>query len=171
MSSFPADGAMEAICFFAPRNGSVFPYGAIAERLSSLPVFQRAICRFDASNIFGQFSTPTLRTKKVDDAGGRSASDVVGRVGLGDLAGHSRHTPGRPSGQPRRAGRCGSTVRMRSGLPSLHAVGAPKEAEINRRSAHAGGAASGRTRQRVNPGLHSVSDPTSANRCARPAAR
>jgi len=45
------------------------------------------------------------------------------------------------------------------------------EAEINRRSAHAGGAASGRTRQRVNPGLHSVSDPTSANRCARPAAR
>ena len=40
------------------------------------------------------------------------------------------HPAARP-GQSRRVGRCGSTARMRLGLPSLCAVGAPKEAEIN----------------------------------------
>jgi hypothetical protein len=39
MSSLPADGAMEAICFFEPRNGSVFRYEPAAKRLSSLRVF------------------------------------------------------------------------------------------------------------------------------------
>jgi hypothetical protein len=39
--------------------------------------------------------------------------------------------PGRPPGQSRRVGRCGSTVRIRLGLPSLRATGAPKDAEIN----------------------------------------
>src|SRR6185503_11035358 len=35
MSSFPTDRAMEAICFFKPWNGSVFPCGPVTERLSS----------------------------------------------------------------------------------------------------------------------------------------
>jgi hypothetical protein len=38
MSSFPAAGAMEAVCLFNPGSGSVFPQAAIAERLSSLPL-------------------------------------------------------------------------------------------------------------------------------------
>ena len=42
VSSFPAAGAMEAICFFEPRHGSVFPYGPVAERLSSLPAWLQA---------------------------------------------------------------------------------------------------------------------------------
>ena len=72
MSSFPADGAMEAICFFEPRNGSVFP---LMGRLRN----GFLLCR-----CFGASCT---------DAGGRSASDVVRRVGLGDLAGHGRTRP------------------------------------------------------------------------------
>ena len=48
MSSFPADRATEAICLFEPRNGNVFPYGPVAELLSSLPVFRRVRRRFHA---------------------------------------------------------------------------------------------------------------------------
>ena len=80
MSSFPADGAMEAICFFGPWNGSVFRYGAIAERLSSLPVFRRhtSLRRLEPRRT--AFNSPSPH-KKIDDAGGRSAADVVRRVG------------------------------------------------------------------------------------------
>lgn len=94
MSSFLADGAMEAICFFEPWNGSVFRYGPAAERLSSLPVLRHVTYGFDASNAAGRFSTPVPRAKKIDDAGGRSTSDVVRRVGWeASLA----IAPGRPS--------------------------------------------------------------------------
>src|SRR4030095_9232754 len=92
MSSFPTDGAMEAICFFEPRNGSVFPYGAIAERLSSLPVFRSHTSLRRLEPGWMAFNSPSPH-KKIDDAGDRSASDVVRRVGLGGLAGHSRTRP------------------------------------------------------------------------------
>jgi len=80
MSSFPADGAMEAICFFGPWNGSVFRYGAIAERLSSLPVFRRHTSLRRLEPHWTVFNSPSPH-KKIDDAGGRSAADVVRRVG------------------------------------------------------------------------------------------
>ena len=48
MSAFSADRATEAICLFEPRNGNVFPYGPVAELLSSLPDLRRVRCRFDA---------------------------------------------------------------------------------------------------------------------------
>jgi hypothetical protein len=70
MSSFPADGAMEAICFFEPRNGSVFRYGPVAERLSSLPVFRHVTCGFDASNPLDGFNSRALSKKSMMRAAG-----------------------------------------------------------------------------------------------------
>jgi hypothetical protein len=173
MSSFPADGAMEAICFFEPRNGSVFRHGPAAERLSSLPVFRHVTCGFDASNAAGRFSTPVRPEQKIDDAGGRSASDVVRRVGLGGLAGHSRHAPGRPGSHDASGG--GSTVLMRWDYPPCalraRAQGYGNQSMIGTSSRCRHMRGRGRTCQRVNPGLQSVLDPTSANRGARPAAR
>jgi hypothetical protein len=96
MSSFSADGAMEAICFFKPWNGSVFPCAPVTEWLSSLPVVRRVICRFDASNPVGRFFNSRSRVQTKDDAGGRSASDGDPASG----AGRSRWAivaPGRPS--------------------------------------------------------------------------
>jgi hypothetical protein len=122
MSSFPADGAMEAICFFEPRNGSVFPYGAIAERLSSLPVFRSHTSFRRLEPRWMAFNSPSPH-KKIDDAGDRSASDVVRRVGWEvSLA----IAPGRPSW----AATTHRAVRVHRpyafGLPSLRAMGAAR---------------------------------------------
>ena len=163
---------MEAICFFKPWNGSVFPCGAVAEWLSSLPVFRRVICRFDASNPVGRFSTPVPeRKQKMMRAAG------VHLMGPASGAGRSRWAivaPGRPSRQSRRIGRCGSTVRMRLGLPSLragHAQGWRDQSMtgICRRCHHMRGR--GRMRRCINPGFRSLSGATAANRDARPAVR
>src|SRR3954451_22476340 len=102
MSSFLADGAMEAICFFEPWNGSIFRYGPAAERLSSLLVLRHVTYGFDASNAAGRFSTPVPRAKK----------SMIRAAGVhlwwaGEWAGTPRcpsHPPARP-GQSRRVGR------------------------------------------------------------------
>src|SRR5258705_13621848 len=130
MSSFPADGAMEAICFFKPWNGSVFPCEAVAEWLSSLPGFRRVICRFDALNPVGRFQLPFPSAKK-DGAGGRSASDVVRRVGwevsLAIVA------PGRPSWAvtTRRAVRVHRPDAFGTAPLARYGRAAPKDAKIN----------------------------------------
>ena len=162
---------MEAICFFKPWNGSLFPCGPVAEWLSSLPGFRRAICRFDALNPVGRFSTPVPEPK--NDTGGRSASDVVRRVGLGGLAGHRSTRPpvlgshdasggtGSPSGCVWDCPPC--ALRARQGCEDQSMTG------ICRRCHHIRGR--GRTRRRVNPGFRSLSGATAADRGARPAAR
>jgi hypothetical protein len=174
MSSFPTDRAMEAICFFEPRNGSVFPYRPVAERLCSLRWF-------DASHVA---STPCPRwtafnsrspEQQIDDAGGRTASDVARREGLADLAGHDRHAPGRPSRAVtthravliHRADAFGPTLLARCG----RAQGSGNQSMIGTCWGCDRILSKGSTRRCADPGLQSASDPTSANRCTRPAAR
>src|SRR3954449_8746868 len=102
MSSFAADGAMEAICLFEPWNGSVFRDGPAAERLSSLPVLRHVTYGFDASNAAGRFSTPVPRAKK-----SMMRAAGVHLMWSGEWAGRPRwplHPAARP-GQSRRVGR------------------------------------------------------------------
>ncbi|WP_426528063.1 hypothetical protein [Bradyrhizobium sp. McL0615] len=104
MSSFPADGAMEAICFFEPRNGSVFRYGPAAERLSSLPVFRHVTCGFDASNAAGRLSTRAASKKSMMRAAGVHLMWSGERGWEVSLAIADMHPAARP-GQSRRVGR------------------------------------------------------------------
>src|SRR5436309_1525950 len=103
MSSFPADGAMEAICLFKPWNGSVFPCGAVAEWLSSSPVFRRV--SYVASTLptpLDGFQLP-FRAQTKDDAGDRGASDGSGEWGWEISLGHSRTRPPVPAVTTNRA--------------------------------------------------------------------
>lgn len=173
MSSFPADGAMEAICFFEPRNGSVFRHGPAAERLSSLPVFRHVTCGFDASNAAGRLSTRAVSKKSMMRAAGVHLMWSGERGWEVSLAIADMHPAARP-GQSRRVGRWVNRpdafettllarYRREQGYGNQSMIGTSSRCRHMR--------CSGRTRQRVNPGLQSVSDPTSANRGARPAAR
>jgi hypothetical protein len=171
MSSFPADGAMEAICFFEPRNGNVFRYGPVAERLSSLPVFRHVTCCFDASNAAGRFQLPCPEQKK-----SMMRAAGVHLMWSGEWAGRSRwplHPAARP-GQSRRVGRrvhrpdaFGTTLLARDGR--AQGYGNQSMIDTSAQCHHMRGR--GRTRRCVNPRLQCVSDPTSANRGARAAAR
>ena len=131
---------MEAICFFEPRNGSVFRYGPATERLSSLPVFRHVACGFYASNAAGRFSTPVPRAKK-----SMMRAAGVHLMWSGEWAGRPRwplHPAARP-GQSRRVGRrvhrpeaFGTTLlardgprpRIRKSIDNRHKLAVPSHA-------------------------------------------